>query len=427
MLRRDRGGMNADRTAPLDRGLVLVMALASGLVVANSYYAQPLVGAIADSLHASTTSIGLVVTASQIGYAVGLALLVPIGDLVERRRLLTGVLVGTALCLAAMAAAPSWQVLAVAALLAGTTSVVGQILVPFAASLAGEHERGRVIGDVMTGLLLGILLSRVVAGLLAEIAGWRAVFVLASVLMVVTILLLRTRLPVVPPATRLSYGRALASVLTLVREEPLLRLRMLYGAATYASFGVFWTSMGFLLAGPRYGWSDAHIGIFSLLGVAGALAGKVAGRLADRGFAKVQTGGFVAATAGSFLVLWIGGHHVVALGIGVALLDLGIQGTHISNQSLFYPLRPDARSRLNTAYMTSYFAAGSLGSALSAAAYAQFGWGGVCLLGAAFPTAGFAVWLAEATRGSVLPSKRDDADRPAVVARTRTPVVPPDQ
>lgn len=411
----------------IDRRLVLVMALASGLVVANSYYAQPLVGAIADSMHASTTSIGLVVTASQIGYAVGLALLVPIGDLVERRRLLTGVLAATTLCLAAMALAPTWQVLAAAALLAGTTSVVGQVLVPFAAGLAAEHERGRVIGDVMTGLLLGILLSRVVAGLVAEIAGWRSVFWLAAALMMATAVMLHRELPVVPPAARLRYGQALASVVSLVREEPLLRRRMVYGAATYASFGVFWTSMGFLLAGPRYGWSDAQIGVFSLLGVAGALAGKIAGRLADRGWARAQTGFFVAATAASFALLWAGAGDIVALGAGVALLDLGIQGTHISNQSLFYPLRPDARSRLNTAYMTAYFAAGSLGSALSATTYAAFGWTGVCLLGAVFPTAGFIVWLTETRRRGMLPSRGDRADRPAVVAGTRPPVVPPDQ
>lgn len=379
----------------MPRGLVLVMALASGLVVANSYYAQPLVGAIAGTFDASTASVGLVVTASQVGYAVGLALLVPLGDLLERRRLLVTVLAATTLCLAGMALAPSWPVLGVAALLAGVTSVVGQVLVPFAASLAREDERGRVIGSVMTGLLLGILLSRVVAGLVAEVAGWRAVFWLAAVLMVGTAVLLFRALPVVEPSTRLRYRSLLRSVLRLIAEEPLLRLRMAYGAATYASFGVFWTSIGFLLAGPAYGWNDAQIGLFTLVGVAGALAAKFAGTLADRGYARVQTGAFVAATAASFVLLAIGQHNVIALAAGVALLDLGIQGTHISNQSLFYPLRPDARSRLNTAYMTSYFAAGSIGSALSALVYSAYGWTAVCLLGALFPTIGLVVWIIE--------------------------------
>lgn len=385
----------------MDRRLVLVMAIASGLVVANSYYAQPVVAQIARSLHASTSSIGLVVTASQVGYALGLALLVPAGDLFERRRLLTGVLIVTTGCLAAMALAPTWQVLAAAALLAGVSSVVGQVLVPFAAGLAGADERGKVIGDVMTGLLLGILLSRVVAGLVAEVAGWRAVFWLAAALMIITVALLRRELPVVAPVADLPYRRALVSVLGLIRDEPVLRLRMLYGAVTFASFGVFWTSIGFLLAGSPYNWSDATIGVFSLLGVAGALAGKIAGRLADRGWAHAQTGVLVATTAMSFVLLALGHRNVAALAVGTALLELGIQGTHITNQALFYPLRPDARSRLNTAYMTAYFAAGSIGSALSASVYAAHGWDGVCLLGAVFPVAGLLVWLVESVRRRV--------------------------
>lgn len=242
-------------------------------------------------------------------------------------------------------------------------------MVPLAATLARTDERGRVICNVMTGLLLGILRSRVITGLVAQVAGWRAVFWLAAVLMVATAVMLRRELPAVPPSTRLPYRALLRSVLQLVAEEPVLRRQMAYGALTYVSFGVFWTSVGFLLAGPDYGWSDASIGLFTLVGVAGALAVRFAGALADRGYARMQTGAFVAVTALSFVLLAIGRHHVLALGAGVALLDLGIQGTHISNQSLFYRLRLDARSRLNTAYMTTYFAAGSLGSALSAITY----------------------------------------------------------
>lgn len=223
-------------TARMCRRLVGAMALASGLVVANSYYAQPLVGAVADSLDASTTQVGWVVTAGQIGYAAGLALLVPLGDMVERRRLLRRMLVLTAAGLLVMAWAPSWQILAATAVLVSTGSVVGQILVPFAASLARDDERGRVIGNVMTGLLLGILLSRVVAGLVAEIAGWRAVFVLAAVLMLCTVLLVQS-LPVLPPATTAGYRTVLASVVCLIRDEPVLRSRIAYGALTYASFG----------------------------------------------------------------------------------------------------------------------------------------------------------------------------------------------
>lgn len=405
----------------MDPRLVLVLAAASGAVVANSYYAQPLVGVIAQDLHASTTEVGLVVTASQMGYALGLAVLVPLGDLVERRRLLQVVLVGTTLCLAGMALAPTWEFLGIAALLVGVTSVVGQVLVPLAASLAREDEQGRVIGNVMTGLLLGILLSRVVAGFVADLAGWRTMFWIAAGLMVVVAVLLRHRLPEVPPTTRLSYRALLGSVLRLVREEPLLRSRMAYGAATYASFGVFWTSVGFLLAGPPYRWSDSTIGLFTLLGVGGALAARIAGALADRGWARMQTGAFVAVTAASFTLLAVGRTHVVALGLGTALLELGIQGTHISNQSLFYPLRPDARSRLNTAYMTSYFVAGSVGSALSALVYAASGWSGVCLLGASFPLIGLLLWLTElvrSRRGCVSTRQTPATATPATTSRT---------
>ncbi|MGB5796850.1 MAG: MFS transporter [Mycolicibacter algericus] len=387
--------LTSDSAPPrLDRRLVLVMALTSGLVVANSYYAQPLVDTIAGHFHASTTSVGLIVTASQVGYAIGLALLVPLGDLLERRRLLTWMLVGTCVCLLGMAFAPSWPVLAVAAVLVGLGSVVGQVLVPFAATLARDDERGQVIGSVMTGLLLGILLSRVAAGLIAAVAGWRAVFVVAAVLMLVACVLVRT-LPVHPPAVQMAYGRLLGSVVELIREEPVLRLRMVYGMATYASFGVFWTSVGFMLAGGIYHWSDGQIGLFTLFGVAGALAAKFAGTLADRGYARRQTGVFIAVTALSFVLLWLGQSHVALLAVGVALLDLGIQGTHISNQSVFYPLRPTARSRLNTAYMTGYFAAGSLGSVASAVVYGAWGWGAVCVLGAVFPVIGTLVWIGE--------------------------------
>ncbi|WP_256895271.1 MULTISPECIES: MFS transporter [unclassified Rhodococcus (in: high G+C Gram-positive bacteria)] len=381
-------------TTRMNGRLVGIMAVISGLVVANSYYAQPLVGAIADSLDASMMRVGLVVTASQVGYAIGLAFLVPLGDMIQRRKLMTWMLAVTCASLVVMAVAPSWQVLACAAMVAGVGSVVGQVLVPFAASLAAEEERGRVIGNVMTGLLLGILLSRVVAGLIAYVAGWRAVFVVAAILMVVAALLVRT-LPVVPPSATSSYRALLASVFELIREEPVLRWRIGYGTLTYASFGVFWTSIGFLLSGPGYGWSDARIGLFTLVGVAGALAARLAGTLADRGYAQRQTGWFVALTALSFVLVALGEHNVFLLAAGVALLDLGIQGTHISNQSLFYPLRPDARSRLNTAYMTTYFTAGSIGSALSVLAYTQAGWTGVCVLGAGFPTIGFGLWLAE--------------------------------
>jgi predicted MFS family arabinose efflux permease len=280
--------------------------------------------------------------------------------------------------------------------LVGVTVVAAQVIVPFAAHLAAESERGRVVGTVMSGLLIGILLSRSVAGFVAALAGWRAVFGLGALLTAIVAGLLWRELPAHPPATSLRYPALLRSVLRLIAQEPVLRVRMLYGALSFATFSVFWTSSGFLLARPPYHWSQAAIGAFALVGAAGAVAAKFAGGLADKGRSMPATGAFVLAMALSWVLLALGGHNAIALLIGVAGLDLGVQGTHITNQSLVYALRQDARSRLNTAYMTSYFLAGAIGSALSALAYASGGWAAVCVLGAVFPVLACLVWLAEA-------------------------------
>ncbi|MBV9012980.1 MAG: MFS transporter [Pseudonocardiales bacterium] len=374
------------------------MALATGVVVANDYYAQPLEDTLARAFHATTGAVGLVIMLFQIGYAIGLATLVPLGDLLERRRLLAVMLGVTVLGLVGMATAPSLAVLAWAAVLASLTSVAVQVIVPFAAHVAAAHERGKVVGTVMSGLLLGVLLSRTVSGLVASVAGWRAVFALGGLATAAVAVLLWRQLPTLTPAVQMRYSTLMASVVRLVREEPVLRVRIRYGALTFASFSAFWVSAGFLLARPPYAWNNAAIGAFALIGAIGALAAKFAGRLADRGLARVATGGFLVVMAVSYVALAIGGQSVVALGIGVALMDLGCQGAHISNQSLIYSLRPEAHSRLNTAYMTSYFVAGAIGSGLSAVVYPHFGWSGVCVLGAAFPTVAALLWVGEMTR-----------------------------
>jgi predicted MFS family arabinose efflux permease len=375
--------------------VVATMAVATGAVIANLYYAQPLEDALARQFHATTSAVGVIVTLIQVGYAIGLATLVPLGDLLERRKLLAILLGVVVLGMTAMATAPSLPVLGVAAAVVGLTSVAVQVIVPFAAHLAAGGKQGQVVGTVMSGLLLGILLSRTVSGLVAQAAGWRAVFVLGALLTAVIGLVLWRELPTLRPTAELKYPALLVSVVRLIRDEPTLRLRMLYGALTFSSFSVFWTSSGFLLARPPFGWNEAEIGLFALLGALGALAAKFAGRLADRGMASTVTGGFALLMALSYVAIAIGGKSAIALGIGVAVMDLGCQGVHISNQSLIYPLRPDARSRLNTAYMASYFVAGAVGSALSAAVYSIDGWTGVCIVGAAFPTLAALVWVVE--------------------------------
>lgn len=383
----------------MNRRLTVVFAVACGLAVANLYYIQPLLSAVARDLHESTGAVGLVVTASQGGYAAGLALLVPLGDLVERRRLVTVVLSGGVLALVASALAPSVAALAAASVAVGLTSVVAQILVPFAASLAGDATRGRVVGTVMSGLLLGVLLARTASGLIAQAAGWRTVYWVAAALMAALVVLLRVELPVVePPARGAGYGRLLGSVVTLVRQEPVLRRRSVYGAVVFGAFSVFWTSAAFLLAGSPYRYDNAIIGLFGLVGAAGAIAAQVSGRLADRRLTDPATGVFLAVVAASFAALWIGGRHLVPLLVGVIVLDAGVQGAHILNQAAIYRFRPEARSRLTTAYMVSFFAGGSAGSAGSAFVFARHGWPGVCGLGAGLGALGAAAWLAEMSR-----------------------------
>jgi len=382
----------------LSRGLVLLLAVATGASVANLYYAQPLLHAIAATLHSSPATAALLVTASQVGYAAGLLFLVPLGDLVDRRPLVTRMLLACALVLVLAALAPSLWVLAVAVGLAGITSTVAQVLVPFASALACEEERGRVVGQVMSGLLTGILVARTFSGLIAQAAGWRVVFAFAAVAMVALAAALWRALPHVAPTERTSYPRLIGSVARLVREEPLLRVRMVFGGLGMASFSVLWTTLALLLSRAPFHFGAAVIGLFGLAGVAGATAAQAAGRAADRGSASTATGLFLLAIAAGWALLDAGARSVALLIVGIAVLDLGIQGQHILNQTVIYERRPDARSRLTTAYMTGNFACGALASAAAAAVWSSGHWSAVCALGGACSALALAVWVAGRVR-----------------------------
>jgi predicted MFS family arabinose efflux permease len=272
------------------------------------------------------------------------------------------------------------------------TSVVAQIVVPMSSSLAAEHERGSVVGTVMSGLLIGILLARTVSGLIAEVMGWRAVFWFGAIAMVLLAATLRRVLPRIPPTTDLSYGALLRSVLSLVREEPILRQRMMLGALTFGCFSILWTSLAFLLSGAPYDYGNGVIGLFGLVGVVGALAASGAGRLADRGHNGRVTSVSIVIMLASWGVMALGKTSVVPLIIGIAVLDLGVQGIHISNQSAIYALRPEARSRLTTAYMVAYFLGGAALSAIASSLYGSDGWGGVCVLGGATALLALVAW-----------------------------------
>lgn len=379
----------------LSRRLVLLMAVACGAAVANIYYAQPLLSTIAGDFHVPDSTAGLLVTASQVGYAAGLVLLVPIGDLLERRRLVTRILLVTALALTATAAAPSFPVLAAALAVVGLTSVVAQILVPLASQLAPEHERGRVVGHVMSGLLVGILVARTFSGILGEAAGWRVVFAVSAGGMLVLCAVLRAALPSAPAPAPMPYLQLLHSVGRLVAGRPTLRMRMLYGVLGMGQFSVLWTTIAFLLAGAPYHYGDTTIGLFGLVGLVGALAAQAAGRQADRGRHHRSTALFFATMLASWGLIMAGRTSLAALIAGIALVDLGVQGAQITNQSVIYALDPEARSRLTTAYMTAVFASAAASSTLASAVYGADGWDGVATLGAALAGAGLLAWAAE--------------------------------
>jgi len=371
---------------------VLLFAVACGATVANLYYAQPLLDVIATSLHVSSTSAVLIVTASQIGYAAGLLFLVPLGDRLDRRRMIQRMLGAATLALVGAALAPSLVVLALALAVAGVMSVVAQILIPLASTLAAEDERGRVLGVVMSGLLLGILLARTVSGFVDDLAGWRAIFWVGAAVMALLTIALSRAVPSGRGASTLPYGRLLLSVGALVRDEPLLRRRMLFGACGMASFTVLWTSLALLLSDPPFDYGEATIGLFGLAGVAGAGAAQIAGRLADAGHVRAATGAFLVTIVAGWIALDLGHSSVALILVGVVLLDLGVQGQHILNQSTIYTLAPETRSRITTAYMTGNFVSAALASAATAGAWHIGGWDAVCAFGGAISLLALAAW-----------------------------------
>ncbi|WPB57089.1 MFS transporter [Xylophilus sp. GOD-11R] len=374
--------MTAHAAPRMTPALTALMAIGSGLSVASNYYAQPLLALFVQVFRISIGHAGVLVTCSQIGYICGLVFLVPLGDRLERRKLLTATAALTSAGLLAMGLAPDFSLLLVASVCVGFTSVTAQILVPLAAHLATPERRGRTVSVVMSGLLLGILLARTFAGVIADVSGWRTVFLSASALMAVFAVLCWRLLPSIAPTSTGSYGALLASAARLFGQQPVLRRRALIGGLNFASFAALWTTLAFLLK-DRWGYGEAAIGLFGLIGAAGALCAQVAGRLSDAGYNRQATGGFILLGVLGWGFMYLGGHSQAALVVGILLLDLGVQGTHISNQSTIYALDPAARSRLTTCYMSSYFTGGAVGSALGAWAYAHGAWTGVCVVGGA--------------------------------------------
>jgi predicted MFS family arabinose efflux permease len=375
----------------VSRGLTFLLAVSCGLIAANIYYAQPLIGPISAALGLSLHAAELIVTMTQIGYGAGLLLIVPLGDLTENRRLICITIGIGALALLGAACSTHALPFLTAALFIGLGSVAVQIILPYAAHLAPEAARGRVIGNVATGLMLGIMLARPVASFLTAISSWQTVFFCSAAVMMVLAIVLRRALPRRAPVAQLHYGELLKSMLRLALTTRVLRRRALYQAFLFAAFSLFWTVTPLLLAGPEFGLSQRGIALFALAGVAGAIAAPIAGYVADRGWSRAATAFAMLATALAFLITHIG-HHGSSLALALLvvagmLLDFGVQGNFVVGARAIFALGPESRSRLNGLYMATFFAAGAVGSALGGWAFAYGGWPLASWIGFALPVA----------------------------------------
>jgi predicted MFS family arabinose efflux permease len=374
------------------RALTFVLAVACGLTVANLYYSQPLLDLVANAFGVSQGAATIVVTLTQIGYAVGLLFLLPLGDLVENRRLTTRLLAGTALALLLAAVSPAYPMFLIVSVLVGVTSVVAQILIPLAANLAPPAERGALVGKVMSGLVLGILLARTVSSFVAELWGWRAIYFISAALMVGLAVVLRRMLPERAPDHTAGYGSLLRTVGDLVRTEPALRRRALCQAMMFGAFSAFWTAIAYELI-DEHGLSQAQIAIFALVGAGGAAAAPIGGKLADRGYGRGASGAALVLAVLTLLLAAAGHRSVVLLAVAGVLLDFAVQAHQVMSQHEIYALREDARARINTVFMTTVFTGGAVSSALTGVLHHRFGWTGACLLGAALPLVGLLIWV----------------------------------
>jgi predicted MFS family arabinose efflux permease len=381
-------------TRPPSRRLIWLLTVATGASVANLYYNQPLLSSIARTFHASSRATGTIATLTQAGYAVGLLLFVPLGDIVERRRLITLLLCLVAVALLVTGLGPTLPIVMVASFAVGVTTVVPQLILPFVAGLAPPAIRGRIVGQVVSGLLVGILAGRAVAGVVGDLAGWRATYLGASAAMLCLAVLLWHMLPAVRPSVTTSYGSLIRSLGTLFRDEPVIRDTALLGALTFAAFSAFWTTLAFRLQEPPLHSGSAVAGAFGLIGLVGAGVAPLAGRTADKQHPRRTVGLALLGNVAAWVVMLIVGHTLWGLAIGVLLLDAATQAAQLSNQARVYALPTHAHSRFNTIYMVCYFIGGAMGSAIAVVAWDAFRWRGVCAVALACLTAGYAVYFA---------------------------------
>ena len=373
----------------MSRAIVWLLATSTGCIVANIYYAQPLLADIAREFGLSVTQVGAVFMLTQIGMGTGMLVFVPLGDKYERRSLISMLLVAASLSLAFTASSPTVVWLSLSSFAVGATAATVQVIVPFAAHLAPERQRGRVIGTVLGGLLVGALLARTFSGVFGAAFGWRTVYWVASVLMLGLAIVIRVALPVSPPEVSLSWAKLMRSVADLAREHQMLRQSALIAGLLFFTFTALWTTLVFLLRTPPYHYGTSTAGTFGLLGAASASAAPIVGRMTDRRGTGHTILAAIVTTLAGYVLLLVFGRTLAGLIAGIVLVDVGVQSGHVANQSRIYSLVPSARGRLNTFYMVAFFAGGALGSYFGPLGFTVGGWTGFC----AFPLAALVVAL----------------------------------
>lgn len=363
------------------RSTVLILAIACGLAIANVYYNQPLLGHIGRSLEIPVKQVGFIPFLTQIGYATGLLLLVPLGDRMERRNLITTMLLLLSCALVAEATSPNLIWLAIASFALGFCSIVAHLVLPLVAYMTAPEQRGKVIGTLLSGMILSVLLARTVSGAIGEHFGWRSVYAIAAGLMIILALIVRREIPVNKPSSTLSYQQLMASLVDLFRQQPVLREASFNIALIFAAFNIFWASLIFLLESPVYNFNAQVAGLFGLAGIIGAITTPVVGRLTDERGPRMLVGIAVSLALSAFVILWLAGTYLMGLVVGVIILDLGMHTGYISNQIRVYNLVPNAESRLNTVYMVINYSGGALGSFMGTYVWGLWRWNGVCALG----------------------------------------------
>ncbi|AGB73124.1 MFS transporter [Rhizobium tropici] len=379
--------------AGLSSRLAVLFAIAGGIAVGNLYWAQPLLTEIATALQVSTGTIGLLVTMTQIGYAVGVLLIVPLGDMLPRRSLIPAVMACSALALLSGALSPSFTTLAAALAAVGMTTVAGQLLTPLAGDLATPEERGKVVGTIVSGLLAGILLSRTVSGVLSDAFGWRVVYAVAALCTLLMAVVLWFVIPAEPPRPRVAYGKLILSIFQIVGRYRIVQVTLLIGALAFSVFTLFWTGLTYLLSAPPYSYSVSQIGLVGLVGLAGALAARRVGRFHDRGWSVAVTGLALCLATASLLIAMVGTSSILLVLLAVLLLDVAIQAVNVLNQSRILSVDPASRSRLNTAFVACNFIGGALGSALSGPLWSWGGWRALMLCGVSLTLLALALWF----------------------------------